>query len=49
MAGKYDGQAIGMFELDSLGACYIALMQLQRQQIFRFRALKEIVKKAVHV
>ena len=25
MAGKYDGQAIGMFELDSLGACYIAL------------------------
>lgn len=25
MAGKYDGQAIGMFELDSLGACYVAL------------------------
>jgi hypothetical protein len=25
MARKYDGQAIGMFELDSLGACYVAL------------------------
>lgn len=25
MAGIYEGQAIGMFELDSLGACYVAL------------------------
>lgn len=25
MTEKYNGQAIGMFELDSLGACYVAL------------------------
>lgn len=25
MTENYEGQAIGMFELDSLGACYVAL------------------------
>lgn len=25
MAENYEGQAIGMFESDSLGACYVAL------------------------
>ncbi len=25
MAGKYEGQAIGIFELDNLCACFVAL------------------------
>lgn len=25
MAGKYDGEAVGIFELDSLAACFVAL------------------------
>ena len=49
MAENYNGMAVGIFELDSFAACFVALTLLPKQQNVRIKTSNVTVLVQVHV
>ncbi len=49
MAENYNGMAVGIFELDSFAACFVALDAASKAANIRIRILSVTVSVQVHV